>query len=106
MGDSNITLTLADLYVTHLYGVLQDVLVHVNNLVFPADFVVVGMKGDTYGSVILGSPFLVTEKTLINLETGEISLKFNDEKMVFNVYEWTPYANDMETCYQIKDRNE
>ncbi|XP_050878337.1 uncharacterized protein LOC127082156 [Lathyrus oleraceus] len=46
---NNITLTLADLSITHPHGVLQDVLVHVDDLVFPADFVVVDMKRDTSG---------------------------------------------------------
>lgn len=72
-------------------------LVHVDGLVFLAYFVVVDMKGDTGGSVILVRPFLATGKTLINVENGELSLKFNKEKVVFNVYEWTPYVDDMET---------
>lgn len=50
---SNMTLTLADLSITYPHGILQDVLVHVEGLVFPADFMVVDMKGDTGGSVIL-----------------------------------------------------
>lgn len=50
---SHMTLTLADLSVTYLYGILQDVLVHVDGLVFHANFMVVDMKGDTCGSVIL-----------------------------------------------------
>lgn len=40
---SNMTLTLVDLSVTHLLGILQDVLVHVDGLVFPIDFVVIDM---------------------------------------------------------------
>ncbi|XP_050889027.1 uncharacterized protein LOC127094210 [Lathyrus oleraceus] len=55
---SDVTLTLADLFVNHPHGVLQDVLLYVDGLVFPANFVVVDMKGDTWGSVILRCPFL------------------------------------------------
>lgn len=73
MIPSNITFTLADLFVTHPHGVLEDVLVHVDGLVFPTNFVVADMKGDTSGSVILGRPFLATEKALIDLETDELS---------------------------------
>lgn len=32
---SNMTLTLDDLFVTHPFGILQDVLVHVDDLIFP-----------------------------------------------------------------------
>lgn len=57
------------------------------------------MKGDTGGSVILGCPFLETGKALIDVETIELSLKFNKENVMLNVYEQTPYVDDMETCY-------
>ncbi|XP_050919528.1 uncharacterized protein LOC127137082 [Lathyrus oleraceus] len=84
---SNMTLTLVDSSITHKLGMLQDVLVHVDGLVFPADFMVIDMKGDSRGSVILICPFLVTWKALIDVETSELVLKFNKEKAVFNMYE-------------------
>lgn len=94
---SNMTLTLADISITHFHGILQDVLLHVDGFVFPSKFMVIDMKGDIRGSFILGRPFLATGKALIDMETGELSLKFNKEKVVFNVYEWTPYVEDLET---------
>ncbi|XP_050909923.1 uncharacterized protein LOC127123773 [Lathyrus oleraceus] len=51
---SNMTLTLADSSVTQPIGILRDVLVHVNILVFPVDFAVLDTKGDSGGFVILG----------------------------------------------------
>lgn len=83
---SNMTLTLADSFVTHPVGIVQDMLVHVDGLVFPADFVVINMKGDSGGSVILGCLFLATGKVLIDVERGELVLKFKKENVVFNVY--------------------
>lgn len=77
---SNVTLTLADLSVTHPYGVLKYVLVHVDGLVFPVDFVAVDMKRYICGSIILGWPLLVTGKVLIDLEICELSLTFNNKK--------------------------
>ncbi|XP_050891208.1 uncharacterized protein LOC127096692 [Lathyrus oleraceus] len=44
---SNMTLTLVDLSVTHPLRILQDVLVHVDGLVFSVDFVVIDMKGNS-----------------------------------------------------------
>lgn len=55
-------------------------LIHVDGLLFPEDFTMVNIKGDTRGPVILGLPFLEIEKTLIDVETGELFLKFNKEK--------------------------
>ncbi|XP_050888352.1 uncharacterized protein LOC127093463 [Lathyrus oleraceus] len=92
---SNTTLTLADSSVTHLLGVVQDMLVHVDGLIFPADFVVIDMKGDSGGLVILGRSFLATGKAKIDVETSELVLKFNEENVVFNTYEWTPYMEDI-----------
>lgn len=44
---SNMTLTLAYSSVTQPLGILRDVLVHVDGLVFPIDFVVLDTKGDS-----------------------------------------------------------
>ena len=61
-------------------------LVHVNGLTFPADFRVTSMKNDSSGSVILGRTFLATGKAKIDMETGELILKFNKENVAFNTY--------------------
>lgn len=101
---SNMTLTLADSTITHLIGIIQDMLVHVDCLVFLADFVVIHMKGDSGESIILERPFLATRKALIDVETSELVLKFNNEKMAFKVYEWTLYMDNLETCYQLEGK--
>ncbi|XP_050875054.1 uncharacterized protein LOC127078665 [Lathyrus oleraceus] len=101
---SNMTLILADSSVTHPLGILHDMLVHIDGLVFPADFVVINMKEDSVGSFILGHPFLATGKALIDVETDELVLKFNKEKVVFNMYEWRLYMDDLKTCYQLEEK--
>lgn len=50
---SNMTLTLVDSSVTRSFGVVQDVLVHVDGLTFLAYFVVIDMKNNSKGLVIL-----------------------------------------------------
>ncbi|XP_050890811.1 uncharacterized protein LOC127096259 [Lathyrus oleraceus] len=99
---SNMTLTLADSSVTHPPGILRDMLVHVDGLVFPANFMVIDAKGDSGGLIILGRSFLETGKVKINVETGKLTLKFNNKKMVFKVYEWTPYVEHLKTCYHLE----
>ncbi|MCI05514.1 hypothetical protein A2U01_0026567, partial [Trifolium medium] len=44
---TKMTLTLADRSITYPYGVLEDVFVKVNNLLFPADFVILDMDEDS-----------------------------------------------------------
>ncbi|XP_050920495.1 uncharacterized protein LOC127138139 [Lathyrus oleraceus] len=84
---SNMNLTLDDSSVTHPLGILRYMLVHIDGLVFPEDFVVLDTKGDSRGLTILGFPFLATGKALIDVENGELVLNFNKEKMVFNMYD-------------------
>lgn len=48
-------------------------LVHVDELVFPIDFVVLYTKGDSRESIILGRSFLETGKAKIDVENGDLS---------------------------------
>lgn len=43
----NMTLTLVNSFVTRPIGIVQDVIVHVDGLTFPADFVVIDVKNDS-----------------------------------------------------------
>lgn len=96
------TFTLAYASMAHPLGI-EDRRDHVDGLTFPADFVVINMKNDSEGSVILRRPFLETGKVKVDVETSELILKFNKENMVFNSYEWTPYMKDLEACYQLEE---
>ncbi|XP_050875549.1 uncharacterized protein LOC127079170 [Lathyrus oleraceus] len=84
---SNLTLTLDDSSITQPPGILRDVLVHVDGLLFSADFVVLDTKENSEGSIILRRPFLATGKEKIDVATSELILKFNKEKVVFEVYD-------------------
>jgi hypothetical protein len=57
---TRMTLTLADRSISYPFGVLEDVLVKINELVFPADFVILDMAEDEDMPLILGRPFLAT----------------------------------------------
>lgn len=81
------TLTLAYQSITFPYGVLEDVLVRVDGLVFPPDFIILDMPEDSDTPLLLGRPVIETSKSLINVELGELILRFNDEKFIFNVFE-------------------
>lgn len=48
------TLTLIDYYITYPYGVLEDVLVKVGDLLFPADFLILDMPEDDETPLLLG----------------------------------------------------
>ncbi|XP_024022668.1 uncharacterized protein LOC112091966 [Morus notabilis] len=72
---TNVTLQLADRSLTYPRGVVEDVLVKVDRLIFPADFIVLDMEEDHEVLIILGRPFLATGRTLIDVQKGELTMR-------------------------------
>jgi len=93
--------TLADWSITYSFGVLEDVLVKVNELVFPADFVILDMAEDEDMPLILGRPFLATGRALIDVEMGQLMLIFHNEQVVFNIFEAMKHRAGNPKCYRI-----
>jgi hypothetical protein len=98
---TKMTLTLVDRSITYPYGVLEDVLVKVNDLFFPADFVILDMNEDSEIPLLLGRPFLATGRALIDVELGELMLRFQDEQVIFNVFECMRHQNKNPQCYRV-----
>ncbi|XP_050889264.1 uncharacterized protein LOC127094479 [Lathyrus oleraceus] len=83
--DTRMTLQFADHSVKKLYGIVEDVLVKIDKFVFPVDFVILEMPEDEEIPLILGRPFLETERFLINIEEGTMTLKVYDEELKIDV---------------------
>ncbi|KAL0438800.1 UNVERIFIED_CONTAM: Retrovirus-related Pol polyprotein from transposon [Sesamum latifolium] len=81
-----VTLQLADRSIKYPRGIIEDVLVKVGKFVIPVDFVVLDMEEDANTPLILDRPFLVTSKALIDVQKGQLTLRINDEEVVFNVF--------------------
>lgn len=103
---TRMTLTLADRSISHPFGVLEDVLVKVNELVFPADFVILDMAEDEEMPLILGRPFLATGRALIDVAMGQLVLRFHSEQVVFNIFEEMKHRLENPSCYQMNDVGE
>nr|GEU82161.1 hypothetical protein [Tanacetum cinerariifolium] len=76
---TRMTLELADRFITHPKGVVEDVFVKVRKFHFPTDFVVVDFDDDPRVPLILGRSFLRTDRALIDVYGEEITLWVNDE---------------------------
>ena len=79
---------LTDHSTVHPEGVLVDVLVQVDNLIFPADFYILDMGNlDTSdaNSIILGILFLKTAKTKIDVFVGTLSMEFDGDIVHFKI---------------------
>ncbi|XP_027338038.1 uncharacterized protein LOC113851969 [Abrus precatorius] len=98
---TGITLQLADRSYTYPYGVVEDLLVKVDKFIFPADFVILDMEVDADIPLILGRPFLATGRALIDVQKGELMLRVQEEKVIFNVFEAIKHPSDDMSCMKI-----
>ena len=79
-----IELSLADGSVRRPHGVVEDVIVKVENCYFPVDFIIVDMKSTkdfTNSPIILGRPFLATVKAITDWGKGEVMFQVGDSMM-------------------------
>ena len=58
-------------------------LVKVEGLYIPADFIILDTGKDKDESIILGRPFLATAKAVIDVDRGELVLQLNEDNLVF-----------------------
>ncbi|XP_057811356.1 uncharacterized protein LOC131025573 [Salvia miltiorrhiza] len=93
---TTIALQMADRSVSYPKGIVEDVLVKVNNFIFPVDFVVLDMVEDKDVPLILGRPFLATGRALIDVAKGELTLRVNDESFTFSIHKALKYKEEEE----------
>nr|GEV69430.1 reverse transcriptase domain-containing protein [Tanacetum cinerariifolium] len=97
------TLKLADRLISRPVEVAKDVSVKVETFHFSVDFMVVDFDTDPRVSLILKRLFLKTEKSLIDVYEGELTLCVVKEAITFNLNQTSRYSasyNDM-TANQI-----
>jgi hypothetical protein len=86
---TNISLQLADKSVKRPKGIIEDVLVKVDKLILPVDFIVLEMvEGDPENAspLIFGRPFMATAGTKINVKKGTLKMKVLDQSVEFQVF--------------------
>jgi hypothetical protein len=59
------------------------------------------MAEDEDMPLILGRPFLATGRALIDVERGELMLRFHKEQVVFNIFEAMKHQDENPKCYRI-----
>nr|GEU63773.1 reverse transcriptase domain-containing protein [Tanacetum cinerariifolium] len=87
-----ITLKLVDRSISRPVGVAEDVYVKVGSFHFLADFVVIYFNADPRVPLILGRSFLKTERALIDVFEGELTLRVGKEAITFNLDETSRYS--------------
>nr|GEU60550.1 reverse transcriptase domain-containing protein [Tanacetum cinerariifolium] len=102
LTSTQMILELADRSTTRPAGIAEDVFVKVGKFHFPTDFVVIDYVVDHRVPLILGRPFLRTERALIDVYGEELTLRVDDEAITFKVGQTSKYFyNDAESINQI-----
>ncbi|RDX98893.1 hypothetical protein CR513_18135, partial [Mucuna pruriens] len=98
------TIQLANRSIVQPMGVLEDVLVQVNELIFLANFYVLDMEDETSRkepTLILGRPFLMTARTKIDVHVGMLSMEFGDTLVQFNIFEAMKHPTEDHSFFGI-----
>ncbi|XP_015955189.1 uncharacterized protein LOC107479573 [Arachis duranensis] len=72
---TRMALQLADRTFKFIHGVVEDLLVKVEEFIFPTDFVVLDIEEEVNTSIILGRPFLAIAGAIIDVQKGELVLR-------------------------------
>ena len=71
-------------------GIVEDVLVKIDNFYYPVDFVVLdttlSSNEPNHVPIILGRPFLATANAIINCRNGIMQLTFGDMTLELNIF--------------------
>ncbi|CAN6547638.1 unnamed protein product [Malus baccata var. baccata] len=88
LKNDGVIIQLADRSNAYPKGVLEDVLVQVNHLIFPADFYVLEMDESDHAPslpILLGRPFMKTARTKIDVYNGTLTMEFDGEDHLDNL---------------------
>ncbi|RDX87505.1 hypothetical protein CR513_31006, partial [Mucuna pruriens] len=101
---TGMTIQLENRSVVQPLGVIEDVLVQVNELIFLADFYVLDMEDETFekgSTLILGRPSLMTAKTKIDVHARTLSMEFGDNLVQFNIFEAMKHPTEDHSLFGI-----
>ncbi|XP_027181959.1 uncharacterized protein LOC113780351 [Coffea eugenioides] len=105
LKEIEIIIQLADRTNAYPDGLIEDVLVKVNELIFPADFYVLDMDDDHSPDpslLLLGRPFFSTAQTKIDVNKGTLSIEFDGELVHFNIFDTMEHPVNSHTVDKFK----
>ena len=106
LKNDNVIIQLADRSNKYPKGYVEDVLVQVSHLIFPADFYVLDMEVSPLETtpLLLGRPFMRTARTCIDVANGSLTMEFDGNVISFNIFEVMKYPiSDINSCFSVDD---
>ncbi|CAN6554896.1 unnamed protein product [Malus baccata var. baccata] len=104
LKNDGVIIQLADRSNAYAKGVLEDVLVHVNHLIFPADFYILEMDESDHAPslpILLGRPFMKMARTKIDVFNGTLTMEFDGEVINFNLSDSMKFPSENHSCFAI-----
>ncbi|CAM8962750.1 unnamed protein product [Rhodiola kirilowii] len=101
---TGLTIQLADRSCKQPEGKIEDVLVQVGKLVFPADFYVLKMENGgpaDHAPILLGRPFLKTSKMKIDCGSGMLSMEVEGEVFSFDIFRAMNHPMEFEEVHAL-----
>ncbi|XP_070002517.1 uncharacterized protein [Nicotiana sylvestris] len=101
--DTSVSLQFADQSTKKPKGIIENVLVRVDKFVFPVDFIVLEMKECPNEPIIFGRPFLAIGRAIIDVHQGQLILKVDEERVIFDMQNILRYSTDetSSSCFSI-----
>ena len=100
-----VTLQLVDRSVREPRGIVEDVLVKIEQFYYPVDFIVLDYQLVLHPSVqtpiILGRPFLATANALINCRNGRMQLTFGSMTLELNIFHVAKQPHENDDCAYV-----
>ena len=81
---------------------IEDVLVRVKHITFPADFVVMDIEEDIEIPIILGRPFMSNASCVVDMGKGKLELSVEDQKISFDLFEAMKHSSDQKACFDVE----
>ncbi|XP_024981726.1 uncharacterized protein LOC112518308 [Cynara cardunculus var. scolymus] len=100
---TTVTLQLANKIIAHPKGKIEDMLVQVDKFIFLVDFIILDFEADRDIPIILRRSFLATGETLVDGQKGELTMRLQDQKVTFNVFNFLKYPDYLEECSGDRD---
>uniref|UniRef100_A0A2N9IMW2 RNA-directed DNA polymerase n=1 Tax=Fagus sylvatica TaxID=28930 RepID=A0A2N9IMW2_FAGSY len=108
LGDlkpTSMTLQLADRSVRTPKGMVEDVLIKIENFYYPVDFIILDTEPTLHPNngipIILGRPFLATANALINCRNGRMKITFGSMTAELNIFNVMRQQLEDDECHYV-----
>ncbi|XP_071729026.1 uncharacterized protein [Rutidosis leptorrhynchoides] len=108
LKQTDILIQLADRSMRTPRGMLENVIVKVEDFYYPVDFIVMDIETtfrETQPTIILGRPFLATIDALINCRTGVMDISFGNKRSRINIFN-SLHTPNVQDCFVLETNHE